>query len=195
LPLLLTERTCCLACLPISVSASAAAIPCGWALLLSSLDHCHLRPRLSVPGRLTTLFYLPQPPSYRRFRFPHSALPPTKSRGRIPPPSHPASAQHASIRRNRPSILDPLHSALLLLLRVDHSPPPSDAPAIILIRLPTHFASGARLFCLHPRTAASPALSLPASRHPVVHITSLPRPPPPLLLLPAACTPHSPVSR
>jgi hypothetical protein len=144
-----------LSCLPAYLCLSLCLccshpVRLGVASLSSSITATS-RPRLSVPGRLTTLFHLP-PPTLSN----PSALPPTKSRGRIPPPSHPASAQHASIRRNRPSILDPLHSALLLL-RVDHSPPPTDASAIILIRLPTHFASGARLFCLHPRTAVLPA--------------------------------------
>lgn len=154
-----------------------------------------------VPGlsrRLLPLFIVVALPFHRPPLHPppglshSSALPPTKSRDCIPPPSHPASAQHASIRRNRPSFLDPLHSALALGL----FPPPTDAPAIILIRLPTHFASVARLpysVCTHGHR---PCDCPPAGSQSVVHSTSLPRPPlSPLLPAAAVRTPYSPVSR
>ena len=117
---------------------------------------------------------------------------PTKSRDRIPPPSHPASAQHASTRRNRPSILTLLHSALLLGLscttnrRSGHNlnsptatafPPNSHPP-------PDYSVSRAPATCCccccFALLLRCPALSLPASRLPlpaVVHKHFLAAPP------------------
>jgi len=120
---------------------------------------------------------------------------PTKSRERIPPPSHPASAQHASTRRNRPSIL-----TLCILLcfsatcttnrRSGHNLNSPTCPN----RLPTQFASAARLFCFartgHPPTCLHcTALSslLPASRLPVVHKHFLAAPPTTV----SCCRPHT----
>jgi hypothetical protein len=179
----------CLSCLSVSLCCTHP-VRLGVASLLS--------PSLLILD-LASLCLVDSPPcstsynNHHHRRLSPSALPPTKSRGRIPPPSHPASAQHASIRRNRPSILDPLSAFC------SASPcrplTTTDRRSGHNLNSPSHpFRTGARLFCLHPRTAVCSALSLPASRHPVVHSTSLPRPPP-LLLLAAARTPHSPVSR
>ena len=122
---------------------------------------------------------------------------PTKSRDRIPPPSHPASAQHASTRRNRPSILTLLHFCALLCFSASLAPP-TDAPAIILIRLPqppfppnSHPPPDYSLFLAHRPPAASAAVALllfcpalpcrcpPAGSHssPVVHKHFLAAPP------------------
>jgi hypothetical protein len=126
LPLLLTERR--------GEQSAAAAIylstccfPCGWALLLllpplllclapTSPTHYYHHLHCSILGRRLCLSIHRPPSTHRSPLFPPALSPaPTKSRARIPPPSHPASAQHASTRRNRPSILTlSLHPALLL---------------------------------------------------------------------------------
>jgi hypothetical protein len=108
LPLLLAERSgLVLPCLSLSLSLSLL-LPSRAAGVASLLS-----PSLLILD-LASLCLVDSPPcstshsQHHHRRLSPSALPPTKSRGRIPPPSHPASAQHASIRRNRPSILDPL---------------------------------------------------------------------------------------
>jgi len=79
------------------------AVPAAYYLPTTTIHTLgRLSTRLYPSTTTTTTLSLPQPCA------------PTKSRDRIPPPSHPASAQHASTRRNRPSILTLLHSALLL---------------------------------------------------------------------------------
>lgn len=130
---------------------------------------------------------------------------PTKSRDRIPPPSHPASAQHASTRRNRPSILTLLHSALLLGLscttnrRSGHNlnsptatafPPNSHPP-------PDYSVSRAPATCccccfaLLLLCSALPCRCPPAGSHSQQSYTSTSLPHLPLLFLLLPASPHT----
>ena len=141
----------------------------------------------------TTTLSLPQPCA------------PTKSRDRIPPPSHPASAQHASTRRNRPSILTLLHSALLLGLscttnrRSGHNlnsptatafPPNSHPP-------PDYSVSRAPATCccccfaLLLLCSALPCRCPPAGSHSQQSYTSTSLPHRPLLFLLLPASPHA----
>ena len=120
-------RACCYCCYHhLSIALSAAPVRLGIAslsppfllLCLPTTILLLLLPHLLDPGTaaLSLLCFPPtRPPTHHPPPSPPPpACAPTKSRDRIPPPSHPASAQHASTRRNRPSILTLLHSALLL---------------------------------------------------------------------------------